>query len=219
MKRLLNRLRQLVPCRMDFLSISLSGASAGSITALPFWRHLRWTFNYWLRRVGLPGVLAIGFLVMCPAFYFSAIRPAQARLDLAQQSEAAQHEETVLNSKSFSSARLSTEEQLAEFYRKFPIEWKSPQWLEKLVALAESSGLRLNDGEYKVTRDKAGKLVRYQMALRVQGSYPQIRQFLTNLPGSLPIVALENVQFERQKVGDPNVDARIKLVLYLGQAS
>lgn len=217
MKRLLNRLCVWVPCRMELLSGV--GVSAASITALPFWRQLSSTSNYWLRRVGWPGVLAIGLLVMCPAFYLSAIRPAQARLDLAQQRAAALQEEASLSSKSFSGARLSTEEQLAEFYRKFPLEWQSPLWLEKLVALAERSGLRLNDGEYKATPDKVGRLVRYQMSLKVQGSYPQIRQFLTDLPGALPIVALENVQFERQKVGDPDVDARIKLMLYLGQTS
>lgn len=217
MKRVLNRLRQLLPYRMDFLSISLSGGAGGS--TLPFLRQLRWVSNYWLRRMGWTGVLAIGMLVMSTTFYFSVIRPEQERLDMALQSVAVQQEKAALNSKSFSSARLSTEEQLAEFYRRFPVEWKSPEWLEKLVALAENSGFRLNDGEYKATRDKASKLVRYQIALRVQGSYPQIRQFLNNLPAALPIVALENVQFERQKVGDMNVEARIKLVLYLGQAS
>jgi Tfp pilus assembly protein PilO len=219
MKRQLNRLRRLVPCRMDFFSSAFSAASAGNIAALPVWRHLRWISRYWLRRMGWPGVLAIGVLVMCPTFYFSAIRPAQARLDSAQHRAAALREEFSLDSKSFTGSKLSTEEQLAEFYRKFPAEWQSPQWLEKLVGLAQSSGLSLNDGEYKATQDKVGKLVRYQMALRVQGSYPQIRKFLTDLPGALPIVALENVQFERQKVGDTNVEAKLKLVLYLEQAS
>jgi len=52
----------------------------------------------------------------------------------------------------------------------------------------------------------------------VTGQYPQIRKFLTDLPDTLPVVALENVQFERQKITDPNVAAKIKLVLYLEQA-
>jgi hypothetical protein len=34
----------------------------------------------------------------------------------------------------------------------------------------------------------------------------------------MPIVALEQVQFERQKVGDGLVDARLRLVLFLGRA-
>lgn len=218
MRLLLDWLRGVLPCRMDFLSGAFSGASAGGIAALPLWRQLRWTARYWLRRMGWPGALAIGLLVMCAALYFSAIRPAQARLHAAQHSVAVLRAEAAPDGKSFNSSKLSTQDQLAEFYGKFPVEWQSPQWLAKLVALAQSSGLSLNDGEYKPTRDKQGKLVRYQMALQAQGTYPQIRKFLTDLPGALPIVALENVQFERQKVGDPTVEAKIKLVLYLEQA-
>jgi hypothetical protein len=32
-------------------------------------------------------------------------------------------------------------------------------------------------------------------------------------------VSLEQVQFERQKVGDPLVDAKVRLVIHLGTAS
>jgi hypothetical protein len=53
----------------------------------------------------------------------------------------------------------------------------------------------------------------------VRGEYRQIRHFLTATGAALPIVSLEQVQFERQKVGDPLIDARIRLVLYLGQAT
>jgi len=206
MKRIINRLRRSVSFR----------SSASS--PLPWSRRVRWTTRRWLRRMGWPGVLAIGILAMCPAFYFSAIRPEQARLDTARHSAATLHERFALASKSLNGPVLSPEDQLAEFYRKFPVEGCSPQWLEKLVALAASRGLSLNDGEYKATRSKVGKLTRYQMTLPVNGEYPQIRKFLTDLPGALPAVALENVQFERQKIGDPNVEAKIKLVLYLEQA-
>lgn len=207
MKRLINRLQR-----------SLSGRAAPS-SSLPWGQRVRWTSRRWLRRMGWPGVLAIGILAMCPAFYFSAIRPEQARLETAHHSVVTLHEQFTLTSKSLNDTALSPEDQLAVFYRRFPVEGCSPQWLEKMVALAASRGLSLNDGEYKTTRDKVGKLVRYQMTLPVKGEYPQIRKFLTDLPGALPAVALENVQFERQKVADPNVEAKIKLVLYLEQAS
>ena len=105
------------------------------------------------------------------------------------------------------------------FYQKFPDEGNASLWMGKLVALAASRGINLNDGEYKATHDKIGKLVRFQMTLPVNGKYPQIRKFLSDLQGTLPAVALENVQFERQKVADPNVEATIKLVLYLERAS
>ncbi|MEN6587980.1 MAG: type 4a pilus biogenesis protein PilO [Sulfuricella sp.] len=207
MKRLLSILRRPIASRSD------------AATTPPLWNRVRWTARHWLRRIGAPGILAIGILAMCPALYFSAIRPEQARLDSARHSVAALHEQLEMAGKSSGSAKLSPAEQLTEFYGKFPHEECSPQWLEKLVALAASRGLTLNDGEYKATREKVGKLVRYQMTLPVKGEYPQIRRFLTDVPGVLPVIALENVQFERQKVADPNIEAKIKMVLYLEQAS
>lgn len=164
-------------------------------------------------------MLAIGLLAMSLPFYFSAILPEQARLDAARHSADRQHEQLVQAGMSPQGPALSPEDQLAEFYSRFPVEGCSPQWLEKLVALAASRGLTLNDGEYKAMHDKVGRLVLYQMTLPVKGEYPQIRKFLTDLPGALPAVALENVQFERQKIADPNVEAKIRLVLYMERAS
>jgi len=206
MKRLVDRLQQYIRSR------------AGASYEMPSWNRIRWTSRYWLRRLDWPGVVAIGILAMCPAFYFSTIRPEQARLDMAHESIAMLNEQFALGGKSANGTELSLEEQLTEYYQKFPAEESSPQWLEKLMALAANNGLSLNDGEYKVTRDIVGKLVRYSMTLRVKGEFPQIRKFLTDLPVVLPVVALENVQFERQKVADANVEAKIKLVLYLEQA-
>lgn len=206
MKPLLEKLQQYIRSR------------AGTTLEMPSLNRIHWTSRYWLRRLDWPGVVAIGILAMCPAFYFSTIRPEQARLDLARESVAMLNEQFALGGKSASGKELSLEEQLAEYYRKFPAEESSPQWLEKLMGLAANNGLSLNDGEYKVTRDNVGKLVRYQMTLRVKGEFPQIRKFLTDLPSVLPVVALETVQFERQKVADAIVEAKIKLVLYLEQA-
>ena len=192
-------------------------SQSGSYSAIFLLSRVRLNSRRWLRRLGQTGVFAIGILVICPAFYFSAIRPLQERLDTARNSVAVLHEQSALAGNSPNGAKLSTETQLAEFYQSFPEEGNSSHWLGKLVAHAATRGLSLNDGEYKATRDKVGKLLRYQMAFPVKGPYPQIRKFLTDLPETLPLVALENVQFERQKVTDPNVEAKIKLVLYLEQ--
>lgn len=203
---------------LDWLRLSLASGH-GMAVAQPRWNRLQWMARRWLRRLDWPGVLAIGILAMCPAFYFSAILPEQARMDAARHSMAALHEQAAAGGALRVDARLESVEQLAVFYQRLPDEGSSSQWLGKLMALAASRGLSLNDGEYKATRDRTGKLLRYQMILPVQGSYPQIRTFLTDLPEALPAIALENVQFERQNVADPYVKARIKLALYLEQAS
>jgi len=45
--------------------------------------------------------------------------------------------------------------------------------------------------------------MRFQMTLPLKGKYPQIRKYLDSLLAEIPIVSLENLQLERQKVGDP----------------
>lgn len=193
-------------------------ASDGSVQ-VPLRGRLRWTARNWRRLLGWPGVFGAGVLAISPAFYFSAIQPAQARLEAAHRSAISLHEQIERAATALHGNPLTPAEQLAEFYRVFPAEKSSPQWLEKIAAAAQSRGLSLDHGEYKATRDKSGKLVRYQMMLPLKGDYPQIRQFLADLPAEAPVVALESVQFERQKVADPAVEARIKLVLYLGLES
>lgn len=181
--------------------------------------HLRWTARRWLRVLGVRGVLGIGLLLVFPPFYFSAIAPAQARLDKARSSAQESSEQAARGGASSEGVRRAPEEQLAQYYRLFPDEKSSPQLLAKLAALAEKNGLSLNEGEYKATRDKTGRLMRLQMALPVKGEYRQIRRFLAALPAAIPVIALENVQFSRQKVADPNVEAQIRLALYMEQAS
>jgi Tfp pilus assembly protein PilO len=187
----------------------------GASSPLPLGSRLRWASRRWTHFFSWPGVLAIGVLTICSALYFSVIRPTHERMDMAHHRVISLQEQIALASKALAGKAHTPAEQLAEFYQKFPPERGSSLLLEKLMALAESRGIRLNEGEYKATSDKAGRIVRFQMTLPVKGEYPQIRKFLSALPSELPVVALQSVQFERQKVADPAVEAKLKLVLYL----
>lgn len=191
----------------------------GFSSEAPLQGCLRWTLRRLLRLLGRPGVLAIGILVVFPPFYFSAVVPAQEHLDATRRSALALREQARHAGKSSGHPQPRPGEQLAAFYRVFPEERNSPQLLEKLAALAEKNGLGLNEGEYKATPDKAGRLMRFQMMLPVKGEYRQIRAFLAELSAEIPVIALENVQFSRQSVADSSVEARIRLVLYMEQAS
>lgn len=186
---------------------------------LPNWGRLRWTLNHWLRRLGHPGMAGIGMLVLCPVLYFSAVRPAQERLDAVQQRSASVGERIKRAAAAPAFEQLTPAEQLASFYRIFPNQKSSPRWIEKLVVLAQDKGLSLDQGEYKVARSNDGKLMQLRMTFPVKGEYAQIRKFLSALPDEIPVFSLENVQFERQKISDSLVEAKIRLVLYLGQGS
>lgn len=194
----------------------VSGTAAGRV---PLGSRLRWLSRRWLRAAGWPGVLALAVLAALPVFYLSAIHPLQAHLNEVRHSVARQLKDEVIAGKGSEVGRQGPAEQLVEYYRFFPPARSAPQWLEKLVALAESRGLTLNQGEYQAAPDKVGRLVRFQMTLPLKGGYPQIRRFLAAMPEELPVVALEKVQFERQNVADPEVEASLRLVLYLERSS
>ena len=174
-----------------------------------------WNPHRWLRAQGWPGVLGIGLLAMCAAFYFSTLRPAELRLQEAQQSAIAMQEQIRQSSQDMTHKRRSASEQLTDFYRLFPNEKELPARLGRIFAAAQEQGLVLEQGEYKTSRDKSGRLTRYEITLPVKGEYPQIRRFLINLSNDVPVVGLMHVQFERQKIATALIDAKIKLAIYL----
>jgi len=185
------------------------------VAASPVWVRRRW-----LHLFGWPGVVGAGMLAACSAFYVSTIEPARARLNETHESVISVQERVKLaanglNPKGQDRSDLTPAEQLAEFYRIFPNEKNMLPWLQKVFDLAETHGIRLNQGEYKVTRDRVGKLVRFEMILPVRSEYPQIRKFLNSLRAEIPILSMEHLQFERQKVNDSEVEAKIRLALYL----
>lgn len=182
------------------------------ISASPHWPRRRWIHLF-----GWPGAAGIALLLGCMAFYFYAVRSVQSRLDTARQAvtELQQHGKGA----NMHRRELTPAEQLAEFYQTLPEEKSLLPWMGKVFTLAHDQGISLDQGEYKLTRDKVGKLMRFQMTLPIKGEYLQIRRYFDSLLAEIPAVSLEHLQLERQKVGDPVLEARIRLVLYLEQGS
>lgn len=173
----------------------------------------------WTSLLGWPGAIGGAALGLCMALYFSAVQPAQQRLDAARLNARSLHERVARAAQALNDTARPLDEQLAAFYQVFPSEHEATDWIGKIAAIAQRDGLLLQEAEYKVNRDKIGKLTRLQMSLPLTGEYPKIRSFLSDLHAEIPIVSLEQVQFERQKVGDQQVEAKVRLVIFLGNAS
>jgi hypothetical protein len=174
-------------------------------------------FNHGAASLGLQGILGLGLLVFIGGFYFSTLYPEQRRLDDLRQE--------IAKARSERSARSDAEgpktpmDRLAAFYGAFPRPNDLPDLLQKVFAAAKRQTLNLEQGEYRVIRNNAGGLTQFQLTLPVRGSYPQIRKFVDRALIDVPTLSLDSIQFERQKVGDVSVDAKVKLIVYLGQRS
>lgn len=175
----------------------------------------RWIMRRGPELLGWPGVAGAGLLAACAAFYVSAILPAQEKLAATRIDVLALQDQAKRENQVQTAERRAPGEELVRFYQSFPQDKDLPLWLEKIFSAAQIRKIELDRGEYKVTSDKEGGLVRFQMTFPVKGEYPRIRKYLSSLMADIPTLSLQQVQFKREKVGDTMVEANIRMVLYL----
>jgi hypothetical protein len=104
---------------------------------------------------------------------------------------------------------------LAAFYAALGPRDEAGQQLKTLFALAAKNGLSLSQGEYKTAYDRNARLTTYQINLPVKGSYGAIWQFALGALRAIPFASLDDIGFRRDSIGDPTVEARLRLTLYL----
>ncbi len=151
-------------------------------------------------------ILGIGFATMI--LYPVNQQRAQAQAQLQQQTARA-------NQPAVKSAHSTPAEQLIEFYQFFPSQNSVPQHLDKIYRAAQVHGIQLAQANYAPSTEKRARLLRYQITLPVKGSYVQLRKFVATVLAAVPNASLDNINFERQKIGDQTINAKIKLTLYL----
>lgn len=168
-----------------------------------------------LQYLGLPGVLGVGLLVLALAALFSVVMPAQkelARSRLAQQQQA---EQTARAQAAGSKKPQTRAEQLKTFYGAFPAEIAAADVLQSIYDTANQNGVALPHGEYSMAVDEGTRLARYNITLPIVGSYEQIRGFIAAALAAVPALALDHVDFQRQKIGDPQIEAKLRMTLFL----
>jgi hypothetical protein len=106
-------------------------------------------------------------------------------------------------------------ENLALFYDTLGERRYAEQQVKTLFGLASKAGLVLSQGEYKGAFDQNGRFHTYQVNLPVKGSYGAIWRFGMLALGAIPFASLDEISFRRESIGEPAVEARVRLTLYL----
>jgi hypothetical protein len=107
---------------------------------------------------------------------------------------------------------------LEAFYTALGPRRYAEQQVRTLFALAAKNGLSLSQGEYKTGYDRNARVTTYQVSLPVKGSYGAIWQFAMGVLREIPFASLDDISFRRDTIGDPAVEARLRLTLYLKDA-
>lgn len=89
-----------------------------------------------------------------------------------------------------------------------------PVAVEGILGQAEKEGLSIQRGEYRPQAENAGEFLRYHMTLPVKGQARAIQRFMQTVLLSQKNLALENVQFRRERIDSPEIEARIQWVLF-----
>ncbi|MCE3604882.1 hypothetical protein LXA47_14850 [Massilia sp. P8910] len=112
-------------------------------------------------------------------------------------------------------APVIANENLALFYTTLGEKRYVEQQVKTLFGIAAKSGLSLSQGDYKSGFDRNARLHTYQVTLPVKGSYNAIWKFTMLSLRAIPFASLDEISFKRDNIGEPALEARVRMTFYL----
>jgi hypothetical protein len=88
-----------------------------------------------------------------------------------------------------------------------------PSAIEELLRLAGAQNLVALKGEYRPTIEPQGQFMRYRMLIPVKGEAQAIRHFMQAAMLAQKALALESIQFKRDRIDSTQIEAKINWVL------
>jgi len=172
----------------------------------------------YLQGLGIPGLAGLALLLVATAWALGALLPGwQSLQHLSQQTQEASAYLAKVEDGSIAPP-VVPQRQLDDFRNKLPAQPQATVAIDRIYALAAQEHITLARGEYALGVDPKTHLARYQILLPVRGSYPQLRRFLHALLGQLPAVVVEDLELQRKKIGDTDLNGRIRMTLYLSRS-
>lgn len=166
------------------------------------------------QRLGGLGLGALAVLAGAAAFYLLTVLPLQAQVvDL--QADAARMRADAQQVRRVSARLPNGLEQLQMFYGAIPAISEAPALLNDIFGTAARAGVRLDASHYRITEHKGSRITRYEITLPVNGSYVQVRTFVAFVMTYVPSLSLDSLVVRKDKIGDGEVKAEIKMTLYL----
>ncbi len=166
------------------------------------------------------GPIACAAAVLCVAGVaaWAWVAPQQAALQRKLAFERAHPAPSVPATLAVAPPPPTADENLAAFYAALGEKRHAEQYVKVLFGLASKAGLTLSQGEYKFSYDKASRVTAYQMVLPVRGGYQAIWQFALEALRALPFASLDDIGFRRDTIADTQVEARMRITLYVKDA-
>lgn len=174
----------------------------------------RWRTSLWSARLGSVGRLGLGLAALGATFYVGTVVPGQSDLQEGQSAVSALREQVMQETGGATLASAGPGEELDRFYKVIPSDSEISQALRQVYRISAEQGLQLDQAEYRMATEGQGRLLRYEVAFPVVGTYPQIRLFLRQVSSKVPFAVPDKVNFDYQDPKSGQVRATIRLLLY-----
>ena len=192
------------------LSVAVAAPSAVS-RVMSRWR---WRASLWSARLGPIGRLGLGLAALGATFYVGSVAPGQSDLQEGQGAVSALRERVMQEAGGATLAPAGPGEELDRFYKFIPPDSEISQALRQVYRISVEQGLQLEQAEYRMATEGQGRLLRYEVAFPVVGTYPRIRLFLRQVSSKVPFAVPDKVNFEYQDPQSGQVRATIRLLMY-----
>lgn len=170
--------------------------------------------NQFKEQLGWQGMSGIALLALAGAFQLLALQPLEKETAFMRSRLDAAHARVSMQQRSFSLG--DRQKELAQFFDSLPDEKEITDMLASIYSIAENTGVGLKQAEYHPENDNKTR-VEYGMVFPVQGEYTKIRYFVARVLADHPAIALDQINFQRDKISDPLLKAEIRFTLFLRQ--
>ncbi len=167
--------------------------------------RITWFGYRFFERLGIAGILGFSTMILSLLFYWLACVPQRAELNELNVSKVRPMVVT---------QAPDEEDILREFVNRFPKSVERASSIQKMMTLAESQGLVLNEVTYKSEHRQDDLLNHYQMDFSMISTYPEARRFLSTLLAQMPNVSLDSLTMTRDDVNHESIETRVRLTLH-----
>ena len=185
------------------------------MSAPSFVQYAQWTIKRSLVRLRWPGFVGLGLLLFTIGFAALGLQSGRQRLHTLDDEVATLTSR--LGQRGAARAAPGSRGQLSNFYAFFPLAENVPELLGRIHRAALQNQLLLKKGEYKLEHDQDFRLSRYQVTLPVSGDYAKVRGFVNDVLQAVPSAALDELALKRESVEKPQLEAKVRFSLFLGE--
>lgn len=171
-----------------------------------------WQLRQWGRRLGPAGLAGLGLLAIALLLQMIQVaslqkttRTQQVRLAALQQAAARR-------------AAAPLPPPPANPLSLLPPTGEAAQLIGELERLARLHGLELPRGQYSVSSLTGTSLQRWQLVLPVKTAYPDLHAFLATALERLPNLTLDEVKLKRERIESAELQAELRLSLFVEAA-